>query len=104
MTIPLFTTSATIGLFRKSSMSHLLLADAYTLRAQSFPRQTAVERVVLSDLLKHILRAGVGPLLPQTAGQRVQNFPVSLRPRQRTQRATHGLDMMIDVCHAAIFF
>src|SRR5437899_12900404 len=104
MTIALLIMLATISLFRKSSMGHLLLLRAHALLAQVFPGQAAVERITGRDLFEDILRAVVVPFLAQVSGEIAQNLPVGLRARQGSQRAAHSLDVMVNVGHAAIFF
>src|SRR5260370_18723443 len=97
-------TSATIGLFRKSSTCYLLLLRAKPLGSQVLPGQACVERIGVGDLQQYIARRLILPAHAKVLRQVAQDLPVGPRTRQRSQSATNSLDVMIDVGHASLFF
>src|SRR6266568_1806025 len=104
MAIALLMISATMGIFKKSSTSHLLLLRTHSLLAQILIGESGIERIAFGDLGEDVAWVGIRPALAQAIGKRDQDLPVGLRTRQWTQRASNDLDMVIDVGHGAIFF
>src|SRR5579884_4296556 len=111
MTMALLTISATMAFVRKSSMGHLLfpcspyaLLRAHALQSQRLPCEAGVEGVGFGDLAQHVLRAAVTPFVAEVLCQFDEDVQVGLRAGQGAQGAANGLDVVVNVSHAAVFF
>src|SRR6266567_3248516 len=104
MMMMLLMIAATIGLFKNSSMGHLLLLGAYALHAQILPQQIRVEGMVVGNLLEDVAWAAIVPAQTEGARELHENFPVGPGTGQRSQGTADCLHVMVNVGHAAIFF